>query len=362
MSIRQILQVWEHEFSQPHQCVMLALADHAHEDGTGIRPSIQRLVWKTGYSERSVQSIMSQLRALGILVIAVPATHVTPNEYRFDWSVATPKPSFDHFMTQKRGHKSRGADFAPLSKESRGAVAGQGCNRDAAGVQLRCERGAVVVQEGCSPLHPIRPEPLREPSEENKESDFQVGVVNYQQPSSEIDLAELWERNLGMAKHQVRFLAPGHKRPEMVAHGLGQWWVGPGLNDFDEHLIQACQQRKRKFQQSDSVGDAKTYLNNMLRNGDWANLLLRCEEAILLRERAVALPVARAMEPSAADCSPFERSSAERRESALGLARFKLSQGLMDQAWAISQQFDLTPAELGLLDRDTEIFHWPQAA
>jgi len=130
MSIRQILQVWEHEFSHPHQAVMLALADHAHEDGTGIRPSIKRIAWKTGYSERSVQNIMAQLRQLGVLVIAVPATHNTPNEYRFDWSGATPKPSFDEFMAQKKGQKGRGAKSAPLLKTSksenkRGAIAVQ---------------------------------------------------------------------------------------------------------------------------------------------------------------------------------------------------------------------------------------------
>jgi hypothetical protein len=204
------------------------------------------------------------------------------------------------------------------------------------------------VQQGCSPLHPIRQELIREPSKETKESNFQVGVVTYQQPPDEIDLAELWEKNPGLAKSQMRFLAPGHKRPEMVAHGFGRWWIGPGLNDFDEHLIQACQQRKRKFQQSDSVGDAKTFINNMLRNADWGNLALRCDEAISLRERAAALPMARAVEPSAAGRSPFERSSVERRASALGLARFKVSQGLVEQARAISQQFGLTQAEVGL--------------
>ena len=106
MSIRQILQVWEHQLSHPHQAVMLALADHAHEDGTGIRPSINRIAWKTGYSERSVQNIMAQLRAAwAFWSIAVPATHNTPNEYRFDWSVATPKPSFDEFMAHEEGTK-----------------------------------------------------------------------------------------------------------------------------------------------------------------------------------------------------------------------------------------------------------------
>ena len=179
----------------------------------------------------------------------------------------------------------------------------------------------------------------------------QVGAVRYAQPPESIDLAELWERDPQQAKRQIQDLAPAHKRPEMVAHGLGHWWLGPGLNDFDPHLIQTCQTRKRKFQQSDSIGDAKTYINNMLRNGDWGNFALRCEEAFALRERAVALPLAgAAVEPKGNGRSPFERSPEERRESALGLARFKLAQGLMEQAQAISQRFGLSNAELGLAD------------
>jgi hypothetical protein len=170
--------------------------------------------------------------------------------------------------------------------------------------------------------------------------------VTYQRPPDEIDLSELWERNPGMAKSQIRFLAPDHKRPEMVAHGVGHWWVGPGLNDFDEHLLQACRNRKRKFQQSDSVGDAKTYINNMIRNGDWANFALRCDEAILLRGRTVTLPVARALEPNANGHSPFKRTEAERRECAIGLAQFKLSQGNIEQAMEIAQQFGFVLSEI----------------
>ena len=179
-------------------------------------------------------------------------------------------------------------------------------------------------------------------------SPIQIGTVTYRQPPETIDLAELWTQNPGIAKQQIRFLAPGHKRPEMVAHGVGHWWIGPGLNDFDEHLIQASQQRKRKFQQADSIGDAKTFINNMIRNGDWANFALRCDEAISLRQRAAELPVVRAMEPRGTGRSPFERSSTERRDSALGLARFKLSQGLTEQAMALARQFGLSMAELEL--------------
>ena len=178
-----------------------------------------------------------------------------------------------------------------------------------------------------------------------------VGCVTYTQSPETIDLSERWETDPGLAKSRLRQIAPGHKRPEMVAHGLGHWWVGPGLNDFDPALIKACQNRKRKFQQSDSSGDAKTYLNNMLRNGDWGNLTLRCDEAVALRERAAELPLARAAaNPGITSRSPFERSAQERRASALGLACFKLSQGLTQQALALAQQFGLSMAELGLAD------------
>ncbi|MEO0644674.1 MAG: helix-turn-helix domain-containing protein [Cyanobacteria bacterium J06650_10] len=367
MSIRQILQVWEHQFSHPHQAVMLALADHAHEDGTGIRPSINRIAWKTGYSERSVQNIMAQLRQIGVLAIAVPATHNTPNEYRFDWSVATPKPSFDEFVAQKKGQKGRGAKSAPLLKMSksesrRGAVpVKQGCSSDAGGVQLPCNRGAVPVKEGCKQLHPNRQEPSREPSietkepetkepkEEPKEENFQFGVVIYRRSPDDIDFADLWATNPGMAKMELRAIAPGHRRLEMVAHGFGQWWVGPGLNDFDESLIKACQKRKRKFQQPDSVGDAKTFINNMLKSADWANFSLRCDEARSFQTR-MPRSDCQVEKDSAADSFSGSRklSQADRLTSSIGLARFKVSQGDYARAREIAALFNLSYETIGL--------------
>ena len=187
------------------------------------------------------------------------------------------------------------------------------------------------------------------PSKEHKP--VQVGCVRYAQPPESIDLSELWLDSPEKAMRELRAIAPGHKRLEMVAHGCSQWWIGPGLNDFDEHLIQACRNRKRKFQQPDSVSDAKTFINNMIRNGDWANFSLRCEEAVLLQERTAALSAASINEvPKFRVCNPFECSPAEKRESALGLARFKVSQGNVERAIAISQQFGLGADEIGLID------------
>ena len=142
--------------------------------------------------------------------------------------------------------------------------------------------------------------------------------------------AELWERNPGMAKDQIRFLAPGHKRPEMVAHGFGRWWVGPKLNDFDEFLIKACQKRKQKLEQPDGIGDAKTFVNNLLKAGDWGNFELRCEEAAELRDRALAVQVATAeasRQPPASTpaINALERTETEQRQAVIGLLRYKIN-------------------------------------
>ena len=180
-------------------------------------------------------------------------------------------------------------------------------------------------------------------------SPVQVGVVRYTQPPETIDLADLWATNPGMAKAQLRFIAPGHKRLEMVAHGFGQWWVGPGLNDFDEFLIKACQQRKRRLQQPDSVGDAKTFTNNLLKAEDWGNFSLRCEEAGVLCDRASATKnAAQVAVATFSSVSSLERSKAEQRAASVGLAKFKISQGNIDRAKEIADLRSIPYAEIGL--------------
>ena len=209
------------------------------------------------------------------------------------------------------------------------------------------------MQEGCKPAHPIRQETLREPSKETKESEeksFQFGVVTYQQPPDQIDFADLWASNPGMAKMQLRAIAPRHRRPEMVAHGFGQWWVGPGLNDFDEFLIKACQNRKKKLEQPNSIGDAKTFINNMLKSGDWANFSLRCDEAVELRDRALAAKSVKelaAASPAPASTEIVAQDQMQRREIVIGLAKYKASQGDLSGAKKIADDHSIPYTAIG---------------
>jgi hypothetical protein len=68
MSIRLMALVWEYQFTRPEQSIMLALADHAQDDGSNVFPSVARIAWKTDYSDRQVQRIMRDLETKGILV------------------------------------------------------------------------------------------------------------------------------------------------------------------------------------------------------------------------------------------------------------------------------------------------------
>ena len=95
MSVKQMALVWEHEFDHAEQSVMLALADHAHDDGTGIRPSMARVAWKTGYSERQVKRIVKRLRdERRVLMLVRNAVRGRPPEYVFVWDNAESKAPF----------------------------------------------------------------------------------------------------------------------------------------------------------------------------------------------------------------------------------------------------------------------------
>ena len=107
MSVKQMALVWEHEFPPNEQLVMLAMADHANDEGGSIFPSLERIAWKTGYSRRSVQRIVSELRTKKILKVVKASKINRPNEYRIQWKYAEKKPPY--VVT--------GQDVTPISKE-----------------------------------------------------------------------------------------------------------------------------------------------------------------------------------------------------------------------------------------------------
>lgn len=63
--------------------VALALADHAHDDGTEARPGMASLAAKTTLSKRQVQRVLKNLVQKGVIEEYKPSTYTTPAWYRF---------------------------------------------------------------------------------------------------------------------------------------------------------------------------------------------------------------------------------------------------------------------------------------
>src|SRR5215218_2722554 len=107
MSVKQMGMVWEHDFDHAEQLIMLALADHAHDDGTEVRPSVEKIAWKTGYKRRQVQNILKHLRdEKKILVLTKQGGgRGNPNVYRIDWTKGAKKTPFNPERVQSEAEE-----------------------------------------------------------------------------------------------------------------------------------------------------------------------------------------------------------------------------------------------------------------
>lgn len=121
----------------------LAIADHAHDDGTNVRPSVKHLAEKTRQSERTVQYQLRKMENEGWLDLVGNAGggRNTPREYRInpEWV--------------------RGANSAPLQKGATDDT--KGCNPRHERVQSTTQRVQPDVLKGATAIAPEPSEPSR---------------------------------------------------------------------------------------------------------------------------------------------------------------------------------------------------------
>ncbi|MBB3806388.1 hypothetical protein FHR51_002540 [Xanthomonas arboricola] len=134
----------------------LALADHAHDDGTHIYPSIALLAAKTRQSERSVQYQLRRMEASGWLILINDGLGGRSNgfkeggktrQYRInpEWMKGADIAPFDAGQCST----GKGANSAPLKGANHGD---KGCKPTSERVQNSAEKGAKL-------LHPNQEQP-----------------------------------------------------------------------------------------------------------------------------------------------------------------------------------------------------------
>jgi len=118
MSVRVMSWVFERSRSKKNaRLVLLAIADHAKDDGTGSYPSMPKLSHKTGLGERALTDLVALLEKLGELEVRRNAGPNGCNLYRVIMTPADSAGSPEDEMPESRDsdHVSAPAESAPRS-------------------------------------------------------------------------------------------------------------------------------------------------------------------------------------------------------------------------------------------------------
>ena len=117
-------KVWESDLPSSEKFVLLALADHARDDGSRVYPSIATTARKTGFSKRTVQRNIRTLQAMGILAVVKKSVRYGTTEYII-----------------------RGDNLSPLKPRRSDKYDIQGCHGVISGVTNTTSRGDTVSPE-----------------------------------------------------------------------------------------------------------------------------------------------------------------------------------------------------------------------
>ncbi len=94
MSIHVMNHVWRHSAQKGSTLLLLlAIADHAHDDGTGAYPAVQTLADKVRMTKRNTQRLLHELAETGELIIQLNAGPHSANLYSLAMGVKTLHPA-----------------------------------------------------------------------------------------------------------------------------------------------------------------------------------------------------------------------------------------------------------------------------
>jgi hypothetical protein len=179
MSGRLAGKVWDSALPSRLKPLAATLADFAYDDGSNLHPSVARLAWRLGRSERPVQVGLAELRGMGVLVtVRRERWRYQPTEYRFVESALPSRAPWN--IATARG--AAGDVSGPLPATARGAAG------DVSGPLLATARGAasstLTVREPL--LEPLGAVPA--PSSPAPPADGWAGVT--EKPAAAADSAE----------------------------------------------------------------------------------------------------------------------------------------------------------------------------
>lgn len=95
MSAKLMGAVFYLNLTPAQKLVLLALADHAYDDGSSCRPGLDWIAAKVGYSLRQVRRHMAELKRAGLVREVTPPRRHRPAEYALRF------PQFPHLRKSR---------------------------------------------------------------------------------------------------------------------------------------------------------------------------------------------------------------------------------------------------------------------
>lgn len=153
MSVLLMAKVYACDLPKSTKAIALAYADSADDDGNGIYLSNSRMVWKTGFEERSVRSQTRKLEELGILVLVSQGGIgkggvKLANEYRMIASRLPKRPPYKEWKARRA--KEKEARRKEKGAKNAGVLGGISCPHDPAG-------NAPMTRQEMPPIHNLQP-------------------------------------------------------------------------------------------------------------------------------------------------------------------------------------------------------------
>lgn len=210
MSIIVMSHVWAAKIPEHLKLTMLALADHAHDDGGSCRPGVKLLAWKTGKSERAVHYGLRELEDLGYIVPLGVTEGGDTVEYQIDLEKL---PKQEPFIHRRRGRPvaMKPAEVTPLTaKQMQDLQAFTGQKTGATGgkgVQPVEKTGATGGNKG---VQPVVNASFREPDTEP-----------VTEPRERASLTARAAKGISLAPIADAFRALGLKSPTFLPSEIG---------------------------------------------------------------------------------------------------------------------------------------------
>jgi hypothetical protein len=116
MSVLLMARVWQLDLPHNLSWVLMALADHADDQGRNCYPSIGYLSWKCKASERTIQRVLRELEDRRLIQVTWNPDGMSSNDFRLTLDNGTLKPPYER---KRRGRpKNPRQNDTSFSEES----------------------------------------------------------------------------------------------------------------------------------------------------------------------------------------------------------------------------------------------------